>query len=508
MKIRCYAPGGDLEELVRMGRVLDRQPPILQGRTGAIFLTEKLLKVRGRDGARIPLRASRTQREFEQRRGQRNIVLKARQMGVTTWVAGRFFLKTITNPGTLTVQVAHTQEAAESIFRCVHRFLNGLPPRLKNGALRTARANARQIVFPALDSEYRVETAGDNNAGRGMTIQNLHCSEVARWPGDAAEILAGLRAALPEMGELVLESTPNGADGCFYEEWQKADASGMVRHFFPWWWEEKYVATAVPYLQWTAAERLLAERYQLDETQIGFRRSIASSFKGLAKQEYAEDPEECFLSSGECVFDVKAVDDRLRELTEAPIVRDHGELMIWYPPVAGREYLVAVDPAGGGTEGDFSAAQVVEMQTALQCAELQGKMTALELAQRVAALAIEYNQALLIVERNNHGSGVLAYLRSVCGYPRIFEQGGQDGWLTSTLSRPEMIGLLGAALVEESKAFLSRRLLKECRSFVRHRNGKTGAMSGTHDDCVMAMAIALSARCKVMTDSGRGGSGR
>ena len=64
--------------------------------------------------------------------------------------------------------------------------------------------------------------AADRNAGRGMTFQNLHCSEVSRWKGDAAETLAGLRAGLAPDGELVLESTPNGAGGCFYEEWQRA----------------------------------------------------------------------------------------------------------------------------------------------------------------------------------------------------------------------------------------------------------------------------------------------
>ena len=66
------------------------------------------------------------------------------------------------------------------------------------GALVTSRANIRQLVFPRLDSEYRVATAADPNAGRGMTIHNLHCSEVARWPRDGAETLASLRAAVPE----------------------------------------------------------------------------------------------------------------------------------------------------------------------------------------------------------------------------------------------------------------------------------------------------------------------
>ncbi len=469
------------------------------------FLAEFLLRVRDRMGKLVPLKANRAQLEYERRRGRTNIVLKARQMGISTWVAGRFFLKTITHPGTLTVQVAHTQEAAEAIFRCVHRFLGGLPSALKRGALRTARASARQIVFPSLDGEYRVETAGDRNAGRGVTIQNLHCSEVSRWPGNPGETLAGLLAAVPNTGEVVLESTPNGADGCFYEEWQRAAGAsphsgrGMVDHFFPWWWEVEYAADAVAQQEWTEEERELAERHGLNREQIGFRRQMEAGFKGLARQEYAEDADGCFLSSGACVFDLPSTDARLRQSPEPVEARGGGELLVWNPAVAGREYLVAVDPAGGGAEGDYSAAQVVEIATGLQCAELQGKLDTLELARRAAELGREYGTARLVVERNNHGSGVLAYLKSVCHYPAIYEQDGQDGWLTTSLSRPAMIGLLAAALVERPQVFQSRRLLRECRTFVRLRNGKIGAQSGAHDDCVMAMAIALAARSELVT---------
>ena len=99
-------------------------------------------------------------------------------------------MKTITQPGTLTLQVAHTQEAAEEIFRIVHRFVDWLPEQLREGPLVTSRANVRQVVFPEMDAQYRVVSAADRNAGRGLTVQNLHCSEVARWPGDPAETLS------------------------------------------------------------------------------------------------------------------------------------------------------------------------------------------------------------------------------------------------------------------------------------------------------------------------------
>jgi hypothetical protein len=487
-----------LEDLVHLGERLDT-PVGLGNSKLSVHLATLLLKVRDRRGVRVPLIPNRTQEEYEHRRGVSNIVLKARQMGISTWVAGRFFLKTITQPGTLTVQVAHTQEAAESIFHCVHRFLSGLPQSLRRGPLKTARASSRQIVFPALDSEYRVETAGDRNAGRGVTIQNLHCSEVARWPGDARETLAGLRAALPKSGELVLESTPNGADGCFFEQWQQAEPGGtsdgkLVRHFFPWWYEAEYVTSAVGEKSWSVEEQKLASQHGLSGAQIGFRRKIEAGFRGLVRQEFAEDANECFLSSGDCFFDMRTIDARLRELGEPRESRQNGELLVWFPLVPGREYLVAVDPAGGGAEGDYSVAQVVEIETGMQCAELRAKLTPLELAQRAAALGLEYGTATLVVERNNHGSGVLAYLKGVCHYPKIFKQGQQDGWLTSSLSRPAMLGNLAATLEDAAGVFQSRRLLQECRTFVRQRSGKIGAREGQHDDCVMAIAIGLSAR--------------
>ncbi len=72
------------------------------------------------------------------------------------------------------------------------------------------------------------------NAGRGLTVQNLHCSEVSRWPGDAGATLAGLRAALAPGGEMVMESTPNGAYGCFYEEWTAAARAVASRREMLW----------------------------------------------------------------------------------------------------------------------------------------------------------------------------------------------------------------------------------------------------------------------------------
>jgi hypothetical protein len=298
-------------------------------------------------------------------------------------------------------------------------------------------------------------------------------------------------------GELVLESTPQGVSGCFYDEWKKADETGMIRHFFPWWMENRYRAAAVDEKSLTEEERELMARHGLDREQIGYRRQIRADFRGLARQEYAEDEESCFLASGESVFELEAIDTRLETMTDAVEQRHNGELQIWLPPVKGKEYLVAVDPAGGGSEGDYSAAEVLEMETGLQCAEFAGHVGGLELARLATGLAEEYNGAWLVVERNNHGSGVLALAETACKYGRIYRQAGQGGWLTTSVSRPAVIGRLDAALVDEPERFQSRRLLAECRSFVRLPNGSSGAQAGAHDDRVMAMAIGLAARAEL-----------
>ena len=488
----------DRQELARFGKILDTRPWGLGGRTIGMALAGQMLLVRTREGWTAPLKANPVQRAFERRRGEKNIVLKARQLGLTTWVAARFFLKTITQPGTLTLQVAHTQEAAEEIFRIVHRFVDWLPEELRIGPLKTSRTNVRQIVFPGMDAQYRVVTAGDRNAGRGLTVQNLHCSELARWPGDAAETLAGLRAAMAPGAESILESTPEGIGGCFYEEWQKAGETGTVRHFFPWWMERRYRARAVDEASLTEEERELMARHRLDREQIAFRRQKRADFRGLVRQEFAEDEESCFLASGDSVFDLDAIEARLPSVVASLEQRRNGELENWLPPLAGKEYLVAVDPAGGGSEGDYSAAQVIDMETGLQCAEFAGHVGGLELARLVTALAAEYNRAWLVVERNNHGSGVLALVESVLKYARIYRRAGQAGWLTTSVNRPAMLGRLDAALVEQPECFQSRRLLAECRSFTRYPDGRSGARSGAHDDRVMAMAIGLAARAELL----------
>ena len=147
---------GDLSLLQGWGELLEVSPvpPIREAQDSEIWeprnrdlLIESLLRIRSKKRHLVVLSANRAQREYSRRCTKRNIVLKARQLGITTYVAARFFMQTITHPGTVTVQVAHDQDSAEEIFRIVHRFWNNLPEPLQRGVLVRSRANVQEIVF-------------------------------------------------------------------------------------------------------------------------------------------------------------------------------------------------------------------------------------------------------------------------------------------------------------------------------------------------------------------------
>src|SRR6202012_5522211 len=115
-------------------------------------------------------------------------------------------------------------------------------------------------------------------------------------------------------------------------------------------------------------------------SDLGFRRGLDRTYGLLRAQEFAEDAATCFRTTGACCFDVDTLDQRVREAPGPVARRRTGALKGGLKPIVGREYVVAVDSAGGGDVGDFAAVQVVEIATGLQCAELRERLRPKELA--------------------------------------------------------------------------------------------------------------------------------
>src|SRR5208337_1690395 len=157
------------EYLEELGKNLDElRKGLRPGRedTRRDCFIEEFLKIRTKTANRACFRLNRAQEEYSWRCTKQNVVLKARQVGITTYIAARFFVKTITQRGTLSMQVTQDRQSAEDIFRIVRRFWENLPDEARKGFLQTSHKNARQLVFPELDSEYCLAAAAEN-AGRG-----------------------------------------------------------------------------------------------------------------------------------------------------------------------------------------------------------------------------------------------------------------------------------------------------------------------------------------------------
>jgi hypothetical protein len=267
----------------------------------------------------------------------------------------------------------------------------------------------------------------------------------------------------------------------------------------PWWMDAGYriegdEAELLMEAGLDTDEHRLMESFGLDRSQIAFRRQLKNNFGERAAEEFAEDPETCFLSSGLAVFDTAKIEARMHALKGSLESRENGRIQVWLPAARGRKYILGVDAAGGGSGGDYACIEVIDRGSGLQCAELYGHYTPEELAAQAAKLGREYNNALMVVERNNHGHAVLAMLERVEHYEPLYRNNRYAGWVTTVLTRPTMLERFGATLVANADIFQSRRLLEECRTFVRHTDGRIAAAEGSHDDAIMAMAMALAVR--------------
>lgn len=207
------------------------------------------LKIRDKSGQLVPLVWNHAQRLVHQRLEEqwsrtgriRAVILKARQEGVSTFVAGDFFQDLSMYDGVKALVIADEIPRAESIFSIYERMHDNLPYELQP---ETAARSARRSLRYTHDSEIAVRPASDENAGRSQTLHRLHGSEVAFWPESTQRTIWGsAMSAVPDFGsKVIMESTAKGMGGLFYEKWNDAQdpRSGWIGIFLPWWIHEEY----------------------------------------------------------------------------------------------------------------------------------------------------------------------------------------------------------------------------------------------------------------------------
>lgn len=365
----------------------------------------------------------------------RAIILKARQEGVSTYVAARFFWKVQLTSQTEALVVTDKSERSAALFRMYRRFDTHLPIGLKPMRQYSTRqrelryANPSQdpterLTNPGLDSAISVDTAGDEDVARASTYQLAHLSEMALWP-KPEEAMLGIGPAIAHDGtEIIIEATAKGRGNLFHRMWQGAvnGRNGYVPIFLPWWIYADYTVRELTDQDRADLEHLddyeamavnqgfsfRNKRWKLSLGQILWRRrAIAELYEGnerAFRQEYPATPDEAFLASGEMFFDEEPL-RRYEISSSAPIFRGslqmtgdtlaprsdrRGHLRIWEMPQVGAHYVIFADTATGILSGqesalteeqaeiggrDFDSADVFDVYNRKFVAQLHGKMS-------------------------------------------------------------------------------------------------------------------------------------
>jgi hypothetical protein len=185
-----------------------------------------------------------------------------------------------------------------------------------------------------------------------------------------------------------------------------------------------------------------------------------------------------------------------------------GALWIWKEPKDGCDYIIGVDCAEGvGDDGDNSCFQVLNMQTMEQCAEfISNRVPPNIFSQIIQQIGVYYNVALVVVENNAIGSAVASNLHVSLGYENLYHEikkrtDARPGVKIGLQNRPVYLEALQNRLINGNLLINSRRFVSELTTFRFDRRKKRAeAQKGRHDDCIMALCIALYTRDMMMHD--------
>lgn len=479
-------------------------------------LIEGLLSIKDKRGTIKPFRLNPAQKYYWERKTRRNLILKARQKGLSKIIDADQLIDCIQNSISAVV-ISHEREATIRLFAAVRGYIDRL--KVKPHVSIDSKS---EIKFPKKGSSYFIGTAGQKAFGRGDTVARAHLSEAAFYE-DLERILNGIAEAA-EYGQIDIETTPNGR-GQFYDMWQKAKAgkSSYTPIFIPWFIDTEYDVNsmteeekqglsagvqemiAMPddefILSYTDEEKRLIERvkdeWNIDLTvgMMKWRRYKIWDKGQMFFQEYPEDDVSCFLQSGRTVFSQvicepkrkialddfsnwcarNGWDDKKQEAFKKKIL------------------YAGIDAAEGTLTGDAHSFGVIDVDMdsgkSYVIFEITSNEPIDEFAERVKKIMKQFN-IWLGVEKNGVGLAMVKKLKSIG--VRLSE------WETTGTNRPVMITDLEEAYRKGELIETYPAAEDELRDMEYGENNRADHKKGKHDDRVFARAIALQMRKRPM----------
>lgn len=427
-----------------------------------------------RDAQRETLRAWMSERY--------TITLKARQIGFSTLVAAYCLWLAMFHSDQAVVMFSKGEREAAKLLAKSKYAWKHLPQWMKERAPQILDNNQTKMSW-GNDSVIESLPSGED-PGRGEAVDVAVVDEWAFLP-NPEEAWAAIEPITDVGGRVIGISTANGSGNFFHHFYVGAKTrSNVFRHiFFPW----------------SAHDDRDADWYETKARTMTQQK---------LHQEYPRDDEECFVKSGNPVFDLEiftglasvdpVVGQVARRMGEVGFMETpEGSLRLYQKPQHGHVYVIGADVAEGLEHGDWSVATVLDAREMSVVAVYRAHVDPDVFGQTILHdLGRFYNLALIGVEANNHGLTTCKYLRDT-QYPNIYyrkvydarfnSETKQIGWFTSMKSKPLAIDSLRDSL-RDGLFVPDGPTIEELRTFSRNENGK---MSGSpFDDHVMALAIA------------------
>jgi len=280
-----------------------------------LWRLNNLYYITHKDGYAVKFILNATQKELFDREWHQMLVLKARQLGVTTYFSINFLDDCFWHANTNAGIIAHRKEDAEDIFKKKVKYAYDRMPEWTRTFNSATNDRSGELAFEN-GSSYRVSTGF-----RSGTYQRLLVSEFgkicAKSPDVAKEIVTGSLNTVSADQIIAIESTAEGREGYFYEFSKQAETLALSRcvlspmqmrfFFFPWYDDPDYRSSSESivvsketneYLDRVEIER----QRKIDEEQRRWYEMKHRMLGEAMKQEYPSTPKEAFESANEGLY--------------------------------------------------------------------------------------------------------------------------------------------------------------------------------------------------------------
>lgn len=449
----------------------------------------------------------------------KNILLKARQLGFTTFICLFLLDYALFNRNKLVGIVGPTQTDTSTIFRKIKIAWENFPTEIKEFlGLKTIGDSKVEYEF-SNGSLMRIATSLRSGTYQAVLITEFGKIS-ARFPEKAEEIITGTLPAVPAKGLVFIESTAEGEDGEYYDMVQDAIESQKMKRpltskeykffFFPWYENPSNVIEGDIYIPEQVHQYLdKVERItqtKLHQQQRNWYYLEEKIQKTKMKQEHPSTPQEAFLSSGNKLFDGQMI-ERHREFYAQEPIEIIGDFRIFKRYNKTHSYGLGAD-VSQGVKRDSSTIAIIDFNTGeVVLTYKSSEIDPVLFAHEIKKAALMYGGCIAAPEANGVGQTTCVTLHSI--YPNIYTQEREGatetvrtnklGWLTTSLSKPRMMYELSDAIADDVIVIYDDSILAEAKRMNKEDTLQITVQTSSekvtrHFDLITAVAIAFQMR--------------